>query len=77
MAVIKTEKLICDVCGKEITDSSGRLDFEFDVKDYLGNNCNKVRINFNDICYDCVLKMDAAINGKHVEIKKENKYVND
>lgn len=44
MAVIKTEKLICDVCGKEITDSSGRL--------------------------HCVLKMNAAINGKHVEIKK-------
>lgn len=43
---------------------------EFNVKDYLGNDCNKVQINFNDICYDCVLKMNAAIDGKSIEIKK-------
>lgn len=46
---------------------------EFNVKDYLGNDCNKVQINFNDICYDCVLKMNAAIDSKSIEIKKENK----
>lgn len=42
-------------------------------REVMNNGCNKVQIKFNNICYDCVLKMNAAIDGKSIEIKKENK----
>lgn len=77
MSIIKTEKLFCDVCKKEIVDSSGNLHFSHNVKDYLGNDCARREIIFNDICYDCCKKLDDVIVDTAAKIEEENKYVND
>lgn len=65
-------KIICDVCGKEITDVNPyefRLGHKINIRGALGNaTLNNYSIVCQDVCEDCTNSIYHYIKG----LRKEN-----
>ena len=60
----------CDVCGKEVEDLPGTLQFKYSDSDYTG--CGyPAGIKYEDICIDCCRKLDKVISDFAKEVKND------